>query len=314
MSSEVYFAQRRATHGGGLLEKLEQLCDAAGFGALAATGVVALRVSFGEPGNTTFLRPPYVQRIVRRVRTYGGQPFLADTLSPRSGKRTQAPEHLQAAALHGWTAGGPDGAPLVVADGLFGRDERQLPAGGNHLADARIAAAIADADALLAISHFTGQDQVAFAGALHNLGWGAASMAGKRALAETEAGSEGPDGQRQLLERLVDTAGALQAAKTRRLGFVNILMDLTPGCDNLDWSDAAVVPDIGILASRDPVAIDQASVDLFNQAPGVAGTRLSDPLVRDKLRDLYPAVDWEHTLRYAEQQGLGTRDYELMII
>ncbi|MFP5503869.1 MAG: DUF362 domain-containing protein, partial [Candidatus Sericytochromatia bacterium] len=84
--------------------------------------------------------------------------------------------------------------------------------------------------------------------------------------------------------------------------------------DYLSWSDTPIVPDIGILASRDPVALDQASVDLLNQTPGLAGTRLQDPGSHDKLRDMYPAIDWEVQLAYAERLGLGKRDYELMII
>jgi uncharacterized Fe-S center protein len=98
------------------------------------------------------------------------------------------------------------------------------------------------------------------------------------------------------------------------LGSVTLVVDVTPGSADGTWSDAAVAPDIGLLASRDPVAIDQAAIDLFQGAPGVAGTRLSDPTTKDKLRDLNPGVDWEHALRYAERVGLGTRDYELMII
>lgn len=307
MSSEVYFAQRRATQGGGLLEKLEQLCDAAGFGPMLGGGAVAVRVSFGEVGNTTFMRPPYVQRVVRRLRHYGAQPFLADTLHPGSQRRGNAVEHLAAAASHGWASA--DGAPLVVADGLMGGDERVLPARGNHLAEARVAAAIAEADGIVMLGHFTGNEQAGFSGALFGLGYAAASLAGKREIFKGDG-----DPHKTSLERMVEAAGALRTARERKIGFVNLLVDLTPGCDNLDWSDAAVVPDIGILASRDPVAIDQASVDLFQQAPGIPGTRLSDLTSRDKLRDLYPGIDWEHTLRYAEQQGLGTRDYELMII
>jgi uncharacterized Fe-S center protein len=313
MSSEVYFAQRRATPGGGLLEKLEQLCDAAGFGPTLGGGVVAVRLSFGEVGNTTFPRPAYIQRVVRKLRQYGAQPFLTDTLTPHSIRRTSAVEHLSAAVAHGWGAGAADGVPLVVADGLFGGDDRVAQTVGGGLKTVPVASAIAEAPSLLSVSHFTGQELAGFAGALFHLGYCATSLAGKRQIMGSMP-LEASDGGHAMLERLVESAGAVMASKERKVGFVNLLVDITPGCDNLDWSDAAIVPDIGILASRDPVAIDQASVDLLNQAPGIPGTRLQDTGSKDKLRDLYPAIDWQHALRYAEQQKLGTRDYELMII
>jgi hypothetical protein len=306
MSSEVYFAQRRATQGGGLLEKLEQLCDAAGFAAMFAGGVVAVRVSFGEVGNTTYLRPEFAQRVVRRLRGYGAQPFLADTLAPGSARRGNAAEHLAAAATHGFAVGTMEGAPLIVADGLFGADERML---GEQV---RVASAFAEADGIVALTHFTGQEHAGYCGAIYHMAFGTASLAGKRRILSGAVGENAQPGAFQ--ERLVEHMVALAAAKERKLGYVTLLVDLTPGSDDLDWSDAAVAPDIGLLASRDPVAIDQAAIDLFQGAPGVAGTRLGDPTTKDKLRDLYPAIDWEHALRHAERVGLGTRDYELMII
>lgn len=316
MTSEVYFAQRRATQGGGLLEKLEQLCDAAGFSQLMGAGdVVAVKVPFGEVGNTTHLRQQYLQRIVRRVKHYGGRPFLTDTVPAAPSPRENAVDTLLAAAQHGFVMSTVD-APILIADGLRGQDEVRLPAKGQHLQEARIASAIAQADTVISVCHFTGHLPTGFAGAMWNLGVGGASRAGKAeilagaaVLADDVAGSQDP-----LQERLVESLGAVLTAKARRVGFVNLLIDLTPEYDDQPWSDAAIAPDIGILASRDPIALDQASLDLLNQAPGIPGTRLTDPAAKDKLRDLYPNTDWELQLRYAESLGLGTRDYELMII
>lgn len=307
MTSEVYFAQRRATQGAGLLEKLDQLLDAAGFASLVAPGeVVALKLSFGEVGNTTHLRPHYLQRIVRKVRQYGGKPFLTDTLPAAPSRRASAVDQLVAAHQHGYGFDALE-APLVVADGLTGRDHQLLPATGKHLQEVPVASAIAQADVLICISHFTGHEPTGFAGALLSLGLGATSLAGKAQITGAEANGG-------LQERNVEAAAAVAAAKPRKVGFINLLLDLTPEWDNQAWSDAAVAPEIGILASRDPVGLDQASADLFNQAPGLAGTRLADPAAKDKLRDLFPNTDWEAQLKYAQSLGLGSRDYELMII
>ena len=307
MSAEVYFAQRRATQGGGLLEKLEQLFDAAGFGALVPEGgAIAVKLSFGAPGNTTSLRPQYLQRIIRKLTLAGARPFLTDTLPAHQPNGIEALLQAQQLGLPSLNA------PLVVADGLFGRDETIVRVHGEHLQEARIASAIAQADAVLGVCHFTGHEATGFAGALWNMGLGAASAAGKREI--LAAGSEAGNGQRHaaIMERMVEYAAA--AGVGRKVGYINVLVDLTPETDYLSWSDTPIVPDIGILASRDPVALDQASVDLLNQTPGLAGTRLQDPTSHDKLRDMYPALDWEVQLAYAERLGLGKRDYELMII
>ncbi len=98
--------------------------------------------------------------------------------------------------------------------------------------------------------------------------------------------------------------------------FLTFLMNITPGCDCVGFSDTAIVPDIGILASYDPVAIDQASVDLVNQQQGMSGSKLKANLGHgeDKLRSLYPNIDWTVQLRYGEAIGLGSRDYELVCV
>ncbi len=115
------------------------------------------------------------------------------------------------------------------------------------------------------------------------------------------------------VERLVEYACGAMEGKRGRAGFFNFLVSITPDCDCVPWSDAPIVPDIGILASRDPVAIDAASLDLVNRQAGLSGTLLSSHQGpgEDKFRGL-----WEHThgslqLSYAEECGLGERDYRI---
>jgi uncharacterized protein len=319
MGSEVYFSQRRATQGGGLLQKLEQLCDAAGFAEITAGGgQVALLTSFSEPGNTTYTRPTFLQRLAQRVVADGASPFLTDTLPlPPSQRRTGA-DVLRVASAHGFNSLGPQVA-LRVADGLSGADELSLPVPGDGSPRAVfVAAGIAEADGLLVVSHVTCHEWGGFAGALMQLGFGAASLRGKGLIVGlsdlTEASLRGADADHARAHRMVQSAAAIAAQKAGRVGYVNLLLDVTPEDDNRGWSDAPIVPDIGILVSRDPVAIDQATADLLQQAPGIAGTRLPDPLTRDKLRAVNPAVEWEASLRLAEELELGCRDYELMIV
>ncbi|BCR06340.1 4Fe-4S ferredoxin [Desulfuromonas versatilis] len=96
--------------------------------------------------------------------------------------------------------------------------------------------------------------------------------------------------------------------------FVNFITQVSPACDCYGHSDAAIVADIGILASSDPVALDQACADLVNQAQGLPGTALRSGLEPggDKFRGVHPEIDWEVTLEHAEKIGLGSRSYELL--
>ena len=117
-------------------------------------------------------------------------------------------------------------------------------------------------------------------------------------------------------EKIVEYAYGVIKPKSGKVGYINFLTQITPDCDCPSWSDAPIVPDIGIVSSLDPVAIDQASADLVNQAQGRRDSSLTKNFQsgKDKFRALYPNVDWEIQLNYAQQIGLGSRDYELKVI
>jgi uncharacterized Fe-S center protein len=123
--------------------------------------------------------------------------------------------------------------------------------------------------------------------------------------------NEGPDG---LQEKMVEVAAGALRPKAGRAVFFSFVLEVTPDCDCFPWSDTPFVQDVGILASRDPVAIEQASVDLVNAQPGIAGSKLASAFEpgEDKFRALYPKVDWSRQLAYAEEVGLGTRRYRLV--
>jgi uncharacterized Fe-S center protein len=104
--------------------------------------------------------------------------------------------------------------------------------------------------------------------------------------------------------------------KKGKILYLNFLTQISPACDCYGFSDTPIVNDIGILASEDPVAIDQASVDLVNGEEGNRSSKLTKnwEAGRDKFRAIYPDVDWNIQLAYAEEIGLGTREYELIKI
>ncbi len=119
-----------------------------------------------------------------------------------------------------------------------------------------------------------------------------------------------------LQERMAEFAYGAVKDKKGRCAYINFLLDITPHCDCHGWSDSSIVPDIGILASFDPVAIDQASIDLINAQTGLAGSGLKKNFApgEDKFTGVFGEVDYTAQLRHAAQMGLGSRDYELIKI
>jgi uncharacterized Fe-S center protein len=118
------------------------------------------------------------------------------------------------------------------------------------------------------------------------------------------------------MENMVEyTVGVLKGKENKSL-FINFITNVSPACDCYPMNDAPLVRDIGILASRDPVAIDQAAVDLINREPALADSCLKTNTGpgEDKFQGVYPKVDWRLQLEYAEKIGLGSRTYTLETI
>lgn len=119
-----------------------------------------------------------------------------------------------------------------------------------------------------------------------------------------------------MLERMTEYGYGFAKTHEKRIGYINFLLNITPDCDCAPWSDAPIVPDIGFLASIDPVAIDQASFDLVNKQLGFSNTLLSAnwEAGADKFHGLRSHVDGTVQLRYGEEIGMGSREYHLIEI
>jgi len=117
-------------------------------------------------------------------------------------------------------------------------------------------------------------------------------------------------------KKMVEYSFAVLKEKQGKSLFINFLTNISPACDCYGHNDAAIVHDIGILASKDPVAIDQASVDLVNRMPANDHSCIKNSRApgEDKFRDIYPNIDWLVQLEHAENIGLGSRDYELVTV
>ncbi|MCJ7783749.1 MAG: DUF362 domain-containing protein, partial [Desulfobacterales bacterium] len=355
MTGSVFFSDLKVESGKTLFDKLDILLDRADLkGKIREKDLVAIKLHFGEKGNTAYVRPIFLRRVVDRVKQYKGKPFLTDTNTLYTGARSEAVSHLNTAVENGF-AESVVNAPVLIADGLRGNRAVKVRIDKPIFKTVSIAREIYMTDALITVTHFKGHELSGFGGALKNLGMGCASRKGKLSQHSTispqvdgkackgcetclswcaqeaismrppQSGVETkhsialidpkkcvgcgecilscPSGAIQIQwnesipifqKKMVEHAyGAVQNKKGKVL-YLNFLTQISPACDCYGYSDAPIVNDIGILSCEDPVAIDQASVDLVN---GEAGNRASKLQKNwnpgeDKFRAVYPEVDW----------------------
>jgi uncharacterized protein len=355
MASKVYFSSVKAQMGSGLLHKTQKLFDKAGFaGLIEERDLVALKVHFGERGNTAFIPPIYARRVVESVKAAGGRPFLTDANTLYVGGRSNAVSHQATAVMNGFSYATIE-APVIIADGLTGKDYVEVEIEGKHFSTVKVASAAVHADGMIALSHFKGHEMTGFGGAIKNIGMGLGCRSGKQQMhadiqPTVDAGKciacgkcvkwcatdaikvVGERAEIDLLkcqgcgecvvtcpqqaiaidwgqdagkaqEKIAEYALGAAKDKQGKLGFINFILNITPDCDCWGYSDEMVVKDIGIAASTDPVAIDQASVDLVNAAAK-----------EDIFKKLHPNADWQIQLAHGEELGLGSRSYELIPI
>ena len=368
--SHVFFTTMRTKRGESIPAKLQRLVQRAGLDKLELEGkYVAIKTHFGELGNVSYLRPAYARALVEEVKRLGGIPFLTDCNTLYVGKRANAIDHITCAEINGFSMLSC-GCPVIIADGIRGSDEVELPIPGENtvLDIAHIGRAIADADVLITLTHAKGCMASGYAATLKNLAMGCASRAGKAfqhqqgipAINEEKCigcgkcipacgqnAIERVDGHshinencvgcghciafcplaiirptqnnsgRDLQVRMAEYAGAVVASKPQQCFFVSIATDITPGCDCFPDNDAPIVPNVGMFASTDPVAIDQAAADLICAQPINAGTALAEavpdvPEGTNHWDAIHPGAEWKLQLEHAEEIGIGTRTYELV--
>lgn len=169
----------RTKPGLSMLDKLEKLLKRAGMHSIDFKDkFVAIKIHFGEPGNLAYIKPNYAAVVVKAVKELGGIPFLTDCNTLYSGRRSNAVDHLQAAAENGFNVIST-GCNVIIADGLKGTDYKEIEINQMHCKTAKIGTAIADADIVISMNHFKGHEMTGFGGALKNLGMGCGSRGGK---------------------------------------------------------------------------------------------------------------------------------------
>jgi uncharacterized Fe-S center protein len=366
MSSKVFFAGLKArSEKDNRTNKVKRLFEAAGLGdVISEDDLTAIKIHFGEMGSDAFINPIYVREVVEKIKSLGGKPFVTDTNTLYKGSRHNSVEHIETAIAHGYDYA-VIRAPVIIADGLKGRNVRWVDINAKHFQKVRIAADIANADSMIVMTHFKGHEMAGFGGAIKNLAMGGASaygkmdqhsvkpkcgtcieicpvdahvwvkgkILGKKKVSIKEDICIGcgecitvcPQEAIQLgwateipifLEKMTEYAYGTTLTKPNRIGFMNFVTRVSPDCDCFSWSDHPIVPDVGILASKDPVALDKACYDLVNKQVGFKDTKLKSGWEpgEDKFLGMRPKVDAKIQFRYGEELGMGTADYELIEI
>ena len=286
MSSKVYFTREISP------EKVLEVYKLLG---AELKGKVAVKVHSGEVGNQNFLRPPFWKPVVDYV---GGTVVECNTAY--DGERNTTKKHLKAIKKHGWNdyfdfdlldAEGPD----LVLDIPNGKVIKKNFVGKN----------LKNYGSMLVLSHFKGHPMGGYGGALKQLSIGCASSYGKAYIhgsGDTEHNIwRAPHDA--FLESMADAASSVIDFFKGNIAYVNVMMNMSVDCDCCDVAEDPCMRDIGILASLDPVAIDQACLDLVYAAKDDPG--------RDHLLERIESRNGVHTIEAAAALGIGSREYEL---
>ena len=299
MPSKVYFSK-----------DINKLLDTFSLDTVISNGdSVALKIHFGEPGNTAFLKPNEVKPVCSRIVSIGAKPFYTDCNTLYKGPRSNTREHLQVARDHGYSLQSA-GAETVIPEE---DDFETIEIAQKHFKKVYIGAPALKSNVIVALTHFKGHEMTGFGGALKNLGMGLGTRLGK--LQMHQDCKNCPEIKTCTRNKIISSCWfgapflvqekiveyAYGAVKGRKTAYFNFVIRVSPQCDCYGFNDKPIIPDIGMLASTDPVAIDQASVDIVNQSAG-----------KDIFKQIHPDVDWGVQLKYAEEIGMGTRAYELI--
>jgi uncharacterized protein len=367
MRSAVYFAPVRSAKKRSMVTRVGALLERAGLSRAVAEGdLVAIKLHFGEQGNTGFVHPVFVREVVAHVKEHGGKPFLTDANTLYSGQRANGIDHI-ACAIHNGFGFSTVEAPIIIADGIDGRDAVDVPIEGTHFDSVRIGAAAVHADAMVAITHVKGHEATGFGGALKNVGMGLGCRSAKQRMhadfrpevvvekctacrrcelrCPVKAIVVGPDrvaivdhsvcygcGEcvaacpsgaiavqwkttpEAIQEKIVEHVMGAVAGKEGKVVYLSFVTAVSPDCDCWNFSDAPIVGDIGVLASTDIVAIDQAAYDLVTAAVGLPGSRGEGLGAGDDKFTAVTGVDGSAAIGYAQRMGLGTTEYELVTV
>ena len=259
-------------------------------------GKVAVKVHSGEVGNQNFLRPDFWKDIVEHV-----QGTVTECNTAYEGQRNTTARHRKALEKHGWV----DYFPVDLLDAEGPDLELEIP-GGRQIRKNYVGKDLACYDSMLVLSHFKGHPMGGYGGALKQLSIGVASAYGKAYIhGAGDPAKLWTADHDSFLRSMADAAGSVIDFFHGNILYINVMKNMSVDCDCCAVAEDPCMGDIGILASTDPVAIDQACVDLVKAS--------TDP-GKDKLLERISSRNGELTIEAAEALGLGSRSYQLITV
>ena len=262
-------------------------------------GKIAVKVHSGEEGNQNYLKPEFMKPMVEHING-----TIVECNTAYAGERNTTEKHLKTIEKHGWNS--IFNVDLMDAEG----PDLIIPVkNGFHLKEDYLGKNIENYDSMLVLSHFKGHPMGGFGGALKQLSIGCASSVGKSWIHSAGTNKDQytvwdhlPP-QDHFLESMADAASAVFDYFKGNMAFINIMANMSVDCDCCAVAEDPCLKDIGILASLDPIAIDQACIDLVKKS--------NDP-GRDHFMERVNSRNGIHTIEAANELGFGTREYELI--
>ena len=263
-------------------------------------GKVAVKLHSGEKGNQNYVRPEMVKKIVEYVNG-----TVVECNTAYDGARDTTEKHRELMKEHGWT----EYFDVDILDSEGNDKVLDIP-NGKVIKKNYVGKNIDNYDSMLVLSHFKGHPMGGYGGALKQLSIGVASGYGKRYIhcVGKENGSYEDMfkvEQLKFLEAMADSASSVAKFFEGKIAYINIMCNMSVDCDCCAVAEDPCMKDIGILASLDPVAIDQACIDLVKNSNDVG---------RDHLLERINSRQGTHTIDSAEELGMGSKEYELIEI
>lgn len=281
--AKVYFTKELTSQG--LLHLFDEL-------QAKLDGKVAVKLHSGEVGNQNFIRPAFFRELIQKVNG-----TIVECNTAYEGKRNTTKEHWETMKLHGW-------CDIAKVDIMDEEGEFALPiSGGHHLKENYVGSHMKEYDSMLVLSHFKGHPMGGFGGALKNISIGIASAHGKAHIhGAGDAEKIWTADHDSFLEAMADAAKSIVDYYQDRIVYINVMANMSVDCDCCAVAEDPKIKDIGILASYDPVALDQACLDLVYAC--------DDP-GKEHLIERIESRNGIHTVEAAAALNVGSRSYEL---
>ncbi len=264
------------------------------------TGNVAVKIHSGEKGNQNYIHPAFWEPMLKLVNG-----TFVECNTAYGGARNETDKHRKLLIDNGWNA-----LPFDLMDAEGPDDILEIP-NGKQIKKNYVGRNLKKYDSMLILAHFKGHPMGGFGGALKQLSIGVASTAGKtyihsagRTLDQYNLWNDLPE-QDAFLEAMADAASSIVEFFKGNMVFISVLKNMSVDCDCCEVAEDPCLKDIGIMISLDPVAIDQACVDMVKNS--------SDP-GKDHFMERVNSRHGEHTIEAAEALGIGSRQYELIEI